>query len=62
MRGGLEALLNNSSSLTFGHRSLSTLTAEDAFTSIRLRQQQASAGTIRREWPVLMRMLNLGAA
>ncbi len=45
----------------FGHRPVSSLTPTDGLDYVRNRQQAgASAGTIRREWQVLMRLLNLG--
>lgn len=45
----------------FGDRPLNALTPKDGLDYVLKRQQsQASAGTIRREWQVLMRMLNLG--
>ncbi len=44
----------------FGNRSLSSLTPKEGLDYILKRQQtNASAGTIRREWQVLMRLLNL---
>lgn len=44
----------------FGHRLLVSLTAEDGLRYIKSRMEEgATAGTIRREWQVLMRLLNL---
>ena len=44
----------------FGHRALDVLTAEDGLRFVKQRMEEgASAGTIRREWQMLMRILNL---
>jgi integrase len=45
----------------FGHRDLASLKPEDGLHYIEARMEEgASAGTIRREWQVLTRLLNLG--
>ena len=54
-------ILDNHLMPAFGDRSLSSLTPKEGLDYILKRQQaNASAGTVRREWQVLMRLLNLG--
>ena len=56
-----KGILDNYLLPTFGHRSLSSLTPKDGLDYVLKRQQDdAEASTIRREWQVLMRLLNLG--
>jgi integrase len=56
-----KGILDNHLVPVFGHRPLASLTAKDGLDYVLQRQQAAvSAGTIRREWQVLMRLLNLG--
>src|SRR5262249_26967475 len=53
-------ILDNHLLPAFGNRALPLLTPKDGLDYIVKRQQQAaSAGTIRREWQVFMRLLNL---
>ena len=55
-----EGILENHLLPTFGDRPVTSLTARDGLDYVLARQQaKASAGTIRREWQVLMRLLNL---
>src|SRR6185503_5873830 len=54
-------ILENHLLPAFGDYDLTSLTAKDGLDYVLKRQQAgASAGTIRREWQVLMRLLNLG--
>ncbi len=56
-----KGILENHLLPAFGDRTVSSLTPTDGLDYVRKRQQAgASAGTIRREWQVLMRLLNLG--
>ena len=44
----------------FGHRALASLTPEDGLRYVKARMEEgAQAGTIRREWQVFMRLLNV---
>ena len=55
-----KGILDNHLLPTFGHRRLASLTAKDGLDYVLQRQHaEVSAGTIRREWQVLMRLLNL---
>ena len=54
-------ILENHLLPAFGDRPLTSLTAKDGLDYVLKRQQAgASPGTLRREWQVLMRLLNLG--
>jgi hypothetical protein len=56
-------ILENHLLPVFGDRPVSSLTPTDGLDYVSKRQQAgASAGTIRREWQVLMRLLNLGGS
>ena len=56
-----KGILENHLLPAFGDRPLKTLTAKDGLDYVLMRQSaRAEAGTIRREWQVLMRVLNLG--
>jgi integrase len=56
-----KGILENHLLPAFGDRPLTSLTAKDGLDYVLKRQQGgASTGTIRREWQVLMRLLNLG--
>jgi integrase len=56
-----KGILENHLLPAFGDRSLTSLTAKDGLDYVlRRRQAGASDGTIRREWQVAMRLLNLG--
>lgn len=56
-----KGILENYLLPVFGDRSLDSLTAKDGLNYVLARQAAGvGAGTIRREWQVLMRLLNLG--
>lgn len=56
-----QGILDNHLLPAFGYRSLPSLAPTDGLDYVLMRQRAgASSGTIRREWQVLMRLLNLG--